>query len=146
MANWTITSYTFTGAVTVGITTGANAVLSGNAVFLEMDDTNLGGQKFRWNNLNNQFFVTWFDGLVWVTLGGFTDPNLATLYWQLVNSGISLTNLPIGPSNVYKQTIGVEANPRFQWDTNGKIEWGSGGASAVDTVLRRVLAATLQVT
>lgn len=144
--SWTITSYTLTGAITIGITTGANALLSGNAVFLELDDTNAGGQNFRISNLNKTFFVSWYNGTTWVTLGQFTDPSQALAYFQLIGTSLELTNLPAGPQNVYQQIVGVEANPRFQWDTNGKIDWGPGAATPVDTTLQRTAAAVLQVT
>lgn len=141
---WSITTWSFLGSATTVPVSGSNAILSGNAVYLEFDDTNASGQDFRWNDLNKQFFVTWYNGSSWVVLGGFTDPTTGILYWNLANCGISLTNQATGPQNVFKQNIGVEANSRFQWDTNGKIDWGPGGATAVDTTLQRTAAGILQ--
>jgi len=146
MPGWSITTWSLQGAATTVPISGTNGVLSGTAVFLEFDDTNVGGQNFRWNDLNKTFFVTWFNGATWQTLGRFTDPTTSPNYWELVGTGLSITGLAIGPANVFRQFVGVEANPRIQWDTNGKIDWGAGGASAVDVTLQRIAAATLQVT
>lgn len=144
MAGWSITTWSLIGATTTPAVSGANAVLSGNAVYLEFDDTNAGGQNFRWNDLNKQFYVTWYNGTAWVDLGGFTDPTTGILYWNLANCGIQLTGQATGPQNVFEQFVGTEANARFQWDTNGKLQWGPGGATAVDTTLQRIAAGILQ--
>ena len=143
--SWTVTSYTLVGASVVTTISGAFAILSGPAVYLELDDTNAGGLQYRVSNLNKELRFSWANGGAFTIIGRFTDPTSATPYLQLDATGLFLNTLPVGPSNVYKQIVGVEANPRFQWDTNGKMDWGTG-ALVADTTLQRLLTGTLQVT
>jgi hypothetical protein len=73
--------------------------------------------------------------------------------WLVLNAsgawGVSATDsqfqyrraLSGGPDG-FDVFLSDEANPRFSIDSNGKLQWGPGGASAVDTSLERFGAGT----
>lgn len=46
---------------------------------------------------------------------------------------------------IYKVGNTGDTQPRFQFDSDGKLKWGAGGASAVDVMLKRDDATTLRV-
>jgi hypothetical protein len=45
---------------------------------------------------------------------------------------------------MWRSRVGSEANPRFTMNVDGELNWGAGGASAVDTRLYRSAADTLR--
>ena len=64
--------------------------------------------------------------------------------WQLNSSGTMTSN--VGGIATYAWGVGVagDANSKFLVDAVGKLEWGAGGASPVDTNLYRATANSLQ--
>lgn len=72
------------------------------------------------------------------TVGFVTGGELGnTGYLRLTRSAVALSAFQIG--------VNADANSRLQIDSNGKIEWGPGGATAVDTSLYRSGVGTLTI-
>ena len=69
-------------------------------------------------------------------LGGFTGAQTAG---ALLNSGASPVRLFATTATTVMFTIGIttDTQPRFEFDANGLMSWGAGGATAVDTSLQR---------
>lgn len=92
------------------------------------------------------------------TLGATSFTGSATLS-ESSNSGavLSVTNIHSSPTGANVQwtaaaaadsqlgnKVSGDTNNRFQMDSNGKIQWGPGGATAVDTDLYRASAGVLE--
>lgn len=61
-----------------------------------------------------------------------------TTYIQVRRTGSTET--------VFEGQVGAEANPRIRILASGKIQWGAGGASALDTTLERASASVMALT
>lgn len=143
---WTQTTYGFEEQTSVLSISGATGVLSGTSPFLRFTDTDSGHEDWRLFVDADEFKFQWLSSTgpdVFTDVLVFSDPAAATRQITLTDYALFFTGLDA--AQVFLRSIvSSEANPRFRIDSNGKVEWGAGGASAVDTALERVAAAVLQ--
>lgn len=90
----------------------------------------------------------WDAGLsFWMPLlngrGSGIGPYLLGTSTDTGGEGINLSG-SAAATNMWRSRVGSEANPRFTIDADGSMNWGAGGASAVDTRLYRSAADTLR--
>ena len=65
--------------------------------------------------------------------------------WQLNSSGAMTSAVGGVASSAWDVKVAGEANSRFNVDEFGKLSWGAGGASALDTILQRSAAGILKI-
>jgi hypothetical protein len=134
------------GAATLpatGIITAANRVI---ANLLAQDDTQpswevLGDGTTRWG-LGG---TTAFDVNLYRSAAGTlkTDSALTVMGLLTVNNAV-LVQRAGGSTAYYAYRVGVDAQPRYTVDVDGKTSWGPGGSTTVDSNLYRAAAGQLR--
>jgi len=71
--------------------------------------------------------------------GAFVDEAGDTMTGALILQGAAAT------TNVLQAKLAADTQPRFRSDANGRLEWGAGGASAVDKAIFRASSTQFQV-
>lgn len=94
-------------------------------------------RKYMWANALS-FWLPLLSGR-----GSGIGPYLLGTSTDTGGEGINLSGTA-NNTNMWRSRVGAEANNRFTIDADGSMNWGAGGASAVDTRLYRSAADTLR--